>query len=63
VDFHGGEDEEVSVIEARKMASALKTTGGNVKYTEYAGERHFVTDKVYTDTEFWKWLFAQQLAQ
>ncbi len=61
--FHGGEDEEVSVIEARKMASALKAANGNAKYTEYAGEKHFVTDKVYTDAEFWKWLFAQQLTQ
>lgn len=60
--FHGAEDEYVAVGESRKMATALKATG-EVKYTEYAGEKHFITDRVYTDAEFWKWLLAQRLAQ
>lgn len=57
--FHGAEDEEVSVAEARKMAAALKAAG-SAKYTEYAGEKHFVTDKAYTDAQFWQWLLAQR---
>jgi predicted peptidase len=61
--FHGAEDEEVSVTEARKMTAAFKATGNPAKYTEYAGEKHFVTDKVYTDAQFWQWLSAQRLVQ
>lgn len=60
--FHGAMDEEVSVGEAQKMAAALKAAG-NTKYTEYAGEKHFVTDRVYTDTDFWRWILAQRLVQ
>ena len=60
--FHGAKDDIVSVTESRKMEAALKASGGNVKYTEYAEEGHFIADRVYTDAEFWKWLTAQKLA-
>jgi predicted peptidase len=61
--FHGAKDDIISVTESRKMEAALKATGGNVKYTEYAEEGHFIPDRVYTDAEFWKWLMAQRLAE
>ncbi len=61
--FHGGQDDTVDVKESRKMEAALKGAGGTVKYTEYAEEKHFIADRVFTDAEFWKWLMAQKLAQ
>lgn len=61
--FHGGQDDTVDVKESRKMAAALKATGGTVKYTEYPEEKHFIADRVFTDAEFWKWLMGQKLAQ
>ncbi len=61
--FHGGQDDTVDVNESRKMEAALNAAGGTVKYTEYAEEKHFIADRVFTDAEFWKWLMAQKLAQ
>jgi predicted peptidase len=61
--FHGGQDDTVDVQESRKMAAALKAAGGTVKYTEYAEEKHFIADRVFTDAEFWKWLMTQRLAR
>lgn len=61
--FHGAEDQYVPVIESRRMAAALRAVGNNVRYTEYAGERHFIVDRAYTDAEFWNWLLAQRLAR
>jgi len=60
--FHGAQDEVVDVKESRKMEAALKAAGGTVKYTEYAEEKHFIMDRVYTDAEFLKWLMSQKLA-
>ena len=61
--FHGGQDDTIDVNESRKMEAALKAAGGTVKYTEYAEEKHFIADRVFTDAEFWKWLMAQRLAR
>lgn len=61
--FHGGQDDTVDVKESRKMEAALKAAGGTVKYTEYAEEKHFIADRVFTDSEFLKWLMSQKLAQ
>jgi len=60
--FHGAQDEVVDVTESRKMEAALKAAGGTVKYTEYAEEKHFILDRVFTDAEFLKWLMSQKLA-
>ena len=56
--FHGGEDEQVPVNDARKMAEALKEAGLNYQYTEYAGNRHFIYDKAFTEKGFWTWLMS-----
>ena len=61
--FHGAKDNIITVTESRKMEAALKAAGGNVTYTEYPEETHFIPDRVYTDAEFWKWLMAQRLAE
>lgn len=61
--FHGGEDEQVPVDDARKMAKALKAAGARYQYTEYAGNGHFVYEKVYTEKGVWTWLLSQRLSR
>lgn len=61
--FHGGEDEQVPVTDARKMVEALKEAGANYQYTEYAGSRHFIYDKAYTERGFWTWLLSKKLSK
>jgi predicted peptidase len=60
--FHGGEDEQVPITDARKMAEALKEAGASYQFTEYAGNRHFIYDKAYTEKGFWSWLFSKKLS-
>lgn len=57
--FHGEADNLVPATEARKMVEALKAAGGDVKYTEYAGEGHGITDRAYGEPELAAWLFSQ----
>jgi predicted peptidase len=59
--FHGDADESVPVTESRKLTEALKTIGGNVRYTEYPGVPHNSWDLAYNNPEFPTWLFAQHL--
>jgi len=63
--FHGEKDEQVPVSEPRRIAEEFKIANGaaSVKYTEYVGEGHFITEKVYTDPALWKWLLAQRLGK
>lgn len=58
--FHGGADNVVPVSESRKMAAALKSAGGNVRYTEYEGVGHNSWDKAYRDPAFVSWLLGQK---
>jgi predicted peptidase len=59
--FHGGEDKVVPVEESRKMHEALKSAGGNVKYTEYEKVGHNSWDKAFAEQEMLTWMFAQKL--
>lgn len=61
--FHGGEDRAVPVADSRRAHAALRAAGGNVRYTEYAGEGHFIFERTYTDPQFWSWLLAQRSAR
>ena len=58
--FHGSEDEMVPVSESRSMESALKTAGGNVRYTEFKDMGHDISRSVYGDRDFLAWLFSQR---
>ncbi len=60
--FHGAEDRVVPVGESRSMVEALKTAGGNVRYSEYAGVGHNVYMKALAEPELLSWLFAQRLS-
>lgn len=57
--FHGDNDRSVPVSEARQLVAALRALGGRVRYTEYPGEGHGITDRAYADNELAAWLFAQ----
>jgi predicted peptidase len=59
--FHGDADPTVPVEESRKMAKALKDTGGNVRYTEYPGVPHNSWDKAYAEPELIHWMMQQKL--
>ncbi len=58
--FHGGADTVVPVSESRKMAEALKTASGNVKYTEYEGVGHNSWDRAYSEPDLISWLFSHR---
>lgn len=58
--FHGEIDPAVPVAESRRIAEALKTAGGDVRYTEFLGGGHNVWDGVYASPQFQEWLFAQR---
>ncbi|HSI35877.1 MAG TPA: alpha/beta fold hydrolase [Tepidisphaeraceae bacterium] len=56
--FHGGEDAQVPVARTRKMVEAIKAAGGDVKYTEMAGQGHGIDGKVWT-REVLGWMFGR----
>lgn len=59
--FHGADDSIVPVSESRQIVEALKATGGNVKYNEYAGVGHNVWLNVLGEKDLLPWLLAQKL--
>ena len=58
--FHGEIDPVVPVAQSRQPAEALRSAGGNVRYTEFLGMEHNVWDAVYASPQFVEWLFAQR---
>lgn len=58
--FHGALDTTVPVENSRKMVDALRSIGGNIKYTEYPDVEHSVWHKAYFEPELITWLFAQK---
>jgi predicted peptidase len=58
--FHGTLDKAVPVERSREIVGALRESGANVKYTEFADGQHDVWGRAYADAELWKWLFAQR---
>ena len=59
--LHGGADPVVPVSESRKMVDAIKSIGGNVRYSEYEGVGHNSWDKAYAEPEIFSWMLAQKL--
>ena len=58
--FHGDADTVVSVDESRKMAAALDSVGGNVRYTEFPDIGHNAWDPAYSMEELASWLLQQR---
>lgn len=59
--FHGADDKVVPVTESREIVKALEASGGNVKYSEYAGVGHNVWMNALGEKDLLPWLFAQHL--
>ena len=57
--FHGEKDTSVPVGRSRSMVAAIKKAGGQVKYTEYAGEGHIIWTKVVKERGLLEWMFLQ----
>lgn len=57
--FHGDSDQVVKPQLSRNMINALKTAGGNPKYTEYKEQGHDSWVSAYQDEQMLDWLFAQ----
>ena len=60
--FHGSDDNVVIVKQAQLMYEALKASGGNVLFWQYAGWRHNAWDKAYALPELPRWLLAHRLS-
>ena len=58
--FHGAKDEVVPVTGSRELVAALRSTGSQVKYTEYPDGGHDVWTLAFADPELPNWLFAQR---
>lgn len=60
--FHGDQDTAVKPERSRNMIAAIKSAGGQPKYTEYPGVAHNSWSQTYADPKFFEWLFAQKRA-
>ncbi len=58
--FHGAEDTVVPVSGSRDMIQAIRSAGGQPRYTEYPQAGHGIWMQVYSSSDFLTWLFAQQ---
>ena len=59
--FHGDADHTVPVEHSRRMATALRTLGASVQYTELAGVDHNAWDFTYDRPDVASWLLHQKL--
>jgi predicted esterase len=60
--FHGADDPIVIPRQSELMYQALKTSGGDVRFWEYAGVKHSVWDRAYGEPQLPHWLLAQRLS-
>ena len=58
--FHGDADKTVPVDVSRRMASALRTIGADVQYTELPGVPHNAWDPAYDRADVFTWLFKHK---
>ena len=58
--FHGDSDGVVKTQRSRDMVAALKSAGGDPKYTELKGTGHNAWTAAYSNTEALDWLFSQK---
>lgn len=61
--FHGALDMTVSVERSRRMITAIRTAGGQPRYTEYADRGHNSWDPAFSEPELLEWVFAQKSAK
>jgi predicted peptidase len=59
--FHGEKDDVIPSDYSRKMIAAMRSAGGNPRYTEYKGIGHEIWETVFKEPELEEWIFAQRL--
>lgn len=59
--FHGANDRVVSPRRSREMIAAVRTVGGEPRYTEYKNVRHDSWKWAFSEPELVPWLFARRL--
>lgn len=57
--FHGKNDNVVPITEAEQMVNALKSCGGNIRFTVYPEAGHDSWTETYDNPEFYEWMLAQ----
>lgn len=60
--FHGAKDDVVPLSESQRMVDALKSAGGNVKFTIYPEAKHDSWTETYNNPELYEWLLQQRRA-
>lgn len=58
--FHGEADPVVPVQRSREMVAAVRTAGGQIRYTEFPGVTHNSWDPAYSDPEVIAWMLGQR---
>ena len=59
--FHGAKDEIVPLERSQEMVDALRSAGGDVRFTVYPDAGHVEAwENAYGDPELWKWLAKQR---
>lgn len=58
--FHGEDDTTVLCEESEKMVNAVNASGGNARFTRYAGVGHNAWTPTFHDPAVWEWLLAQK---
>ena len=61
--FHGAKDQLVIPERSRNMVAALKTAGGNPRFTEYPEVGHNAWTYAYADSKMLNWLLDQTKAK
>ena len=58
--FHAANDSTVNVSDSQSMISAIRRTGGNPIYTEYATGGHVIWTPAYNTPVLMDWVYAQR---
>jgi predicted peptidase len=58
--FHGAKDWLVSPENSRRLVAAMRTAGGQIRYTEYPGVGHDSWDRAYAEPDLLPWLLQQR---
>ena len=58
--FHGGKDPVVPIAQSQEMVDALKTAGGDVKFTIYPEAGHDSWVQAYNDPALFEWFLSHR---
>ncbi|TRX58453.1 prolyl oligopeptidase family serine peptidase [Fulvivirga sp. M361] len=58
--FHGAKDNVVPPIQSEQMVEAIRSKGGDVKFSLYPEANHNSWDKAFGEPELLPWLFSQK---